>query len=232
MQELTGTIEVPANKNDSTPCHAHGYMPNRHLPFGGCNRNESEELNEPFNLILKTEFMKSPKIIFVNILIASGFLFLSCDKTTTDDEKTCGNSANLDWDNLHAEFFSLDFGTALFRISVDASNICIYKNAEITIHIGETQASSIISVNAFAILPSSTPPDFFFEHQSEVPAVWSSNPYSLNLQQSFTSNPGNFNILIYIYVPATTQAEAQQKYDASVDLARSYIDVLYYRVKS
>ena len=182
--------------------------------FRGCNRNESEELNEPFNLILKTEFMKSPKIIFVNILIASGFLFLSCDKATTEDEKTCGNSANLDWDNLHAEFFDIQYGNAIFKITEAASNMCIYKNVEITIHIGETQASSITSVNAFIDLPNSTPPDFSFVHQSSTPAVWSSNPYTLNLQQSFTTNPGSFNILIYIYIPATTQAEAQQKYDA------------------
>ncbi len=175
--------------------------------------------------------MKSTRIISMALLLTLGIFSLSCDENSSEEEQTCGNSANMTWDNLHATFQDFSLGNAQFKLVLNATNICIYENAEVTIHVGETSTSSIVGLSAFVNFPNSTPPDFIFVHQPVTPALWSSKPYSLNLRQEFQSNPGNFTITIFIYIPAATMAEAQQKYDQSVDVARSYVDVLYYRPK-
>lgn len=168
----------------------------------------------------------------MSLMMASGCFFLSCDKTTDDTEKTCGDSANLNWDNLTLSLDRIESGNAQFKLEVLLSNICIYKNAEITVHIGETSTSSIYSVSAFVDLRNSTPADISFVHQNDTVAVWKSNPYSLDLRQGFKTNPGDFMITVYVFLQAQTLEEARQKYNASVDASRSYIHIAYYRPKS
>jgi len=174
--------------------------------------------------------MKIIKTILPVILIFSGTLLLSCDKTT-NDENTCGDSANQHWSSITASFIGIDFGNAQFKLEVSATNMCIYKDVEIDIHIAEKDSSTITSVNAFAVLPNSNTPDLIMMHHGLPSLYWQNELYGLNLRQSYSSNPGSFLIWVYIYIPATSEFNALQKYASSVDVTNSYINVLYNRPK-
>ncbi len=167
------------------------------------------------------------KTIFRKVIFFAFLLIISCEK---DDKETCGDLAFLKWENLHADFVSIESltGNAQFMLEVSATDICIYDYADITISIKENPVSYISNVNAFVIVPNSTAPGVNMNFNSAT-LNWTNSFYDLNLRQGFTKNPGNFKIRIFIYIPAVTQTEALQKYDASVNVLESNIVVGYKR---
>jgi len=159
--------------------------------------------------------MKINRIVISTILMVSGLFFFSCDEKT-DDEK-CGDPANEHWGYISPQFWEINAGTATYQIYRNANGYCVFKNTEITIHIGETSNSSIMSVLGYIVLQKSTAPTIYFTHDT-IEHVWRSNSYSLNLRQEFDHGPGNFDVKVLIYIPASTEAEAAQKFNASIEI--------------
>ena len=172
--------------------------------------------------------MKPFKVIFGILIISAVSLLFSCDKTT---EESCGEAATQRWDYIAPEFVQIDgiSGNAQFRFDVEATNVCIFDLATVYIQIYQKIGSSIEYVNAFALVPNSTAPQI--NMRLDVYDNWNNESYLLNLRQGFNKNPGSFKIRVYIYVSATSQAEAEQKLDASYDISKSYVAVEYKRPK-
>lgn len=157
------------------------------------------------------------------VLLVSLFGFVSCTKSS-GEKQTCSASATLTWDTLRAGFLNIDdvSGLACFKLVVNPGNLCIYRNPDIYVRVYARTGYQIPRVSAIAIVPNTTVPNISMYQQG---GSWFNDPYSLSLGQGFSSNPGNFQLWVLVYVPASTQAEAMQNYDLYI--SKIEINVLY-----
>ncbi|MCX6251844.1 MAG: hypothetical protein NTX61_13970 [Bacteroidetes bacterium] len=150
------------------------------------------------------------RLVKATILILVFFTF-GCD-TSKEKTETCGEQSTPGYSNMKAVFEEIVLGAARFPVTVEFTDVCIYKNATINVTVNENPGASVKSVLAYPLMDNSTPPDITMNHDSQ---GWFGS-LSLNLRQGFSKNPGNFQVRVIVWIDAYTQAEAQQKYDASI----------------
>jgi len=168
------------------------------------------------------------KKFFFYILLLPMLFDLSC--TRTDDNDDCGDRITRTWDNNPAAFIEIvpGSGQALFRLIVEETDMCIFQMVDFRVELAENTPSYISKVQCFVSVPNST--DYGISVNKEGKS-WQVLGDVVDLGQGFKVNPGSMRVILDIFVPATSQAEAQQKYDASVDMINSYIKMSYNRPK-
>ena len=157
--------------------------------------------------------MKTLKRLISFFLFSLIIFALGCDEKTEVNTETCGDSALPSFINMKADF--IDWGTANyahFSLTVEFTNVCIYKNAIVDVHIFEKPGSLLVNAMAFVLIDNSTAPDF---HLTIGDNSWDGE-LSLNLKQGFKSNPGNFRIKVDLFLNALSEEDAKQKYDAYI----------------
>lgn len=152
----------------------------------------------------------------VQILRFFLFAFLvstnSCDLINEEDKETCGDWAQPGYWDMKAKFEEWSgVHFAHFTLTVPFTDVCIYKNADITVRVKEKPGAVVVDVRAFAVMQTSTPPAMVMTHANQ---KWQSE-LSLNLRQGFSVNPGNFDIKVHIwfYTDTSSEQEAQKFYD-------------------
>lgn len=165
--------------------------------------------------------MKVSKVLILVVMSLFMIATTSCDKDEEKDESKCGPIYYNDITG-YASFFLFDWfhdsqGLSRFSATYKFVDICIDKKFafDVTLQLLNLGIVYVDDVAIKILIPNSTTGDYGLTYypQSE---HWEGS-YEVNLKQGFSESPGNFTLIVYVFIKGENEAETKTYFNESVD---------------